>query len=167
MAAIFSEKMGMKATGTVCTIPDRDVCRLSYYLKCGTVCCGLDIIVDELLDFKNAHKLPRARQDAIFKLAYDVFDLETLVNTTIFIDDDNDLLPRGTNNEFYEVSKVSNILAVQENILIGGEQKQVHKIMVCNKTWLEKFYINPLKNNLSRVIDDDLSCLLSALGLGL
>ncbi len=115
MAAIVSEKMGMKATGTRCTVPDHDVCRLSYYLKCGTVGCGLDIIVDELLDFKNAHKLPRARQDAIFKLAYD------------------------------------DILAIHENILIGGEQKQVRKIMVCNKTWLEKFYINPLLNNRERL----------------
>jgi len=154
MAAIITEKMGMKATGTYTTIPDHDVCRLSYYLRCGTVSCGLDIIVDELLDYKKAHELPRVRQDAIFRLAYDDFDLDTLVNTTIFIDDENDLLPRGTNNEFYEVSKVSNILAVQEDILIGGEHRQVRKIMVCNKRWLEKFYVNPLQNNLERIKPD-------------
>jgi hypothetical protein len=38
----------------------------------------VDIIVNEFLDFKNAHKLPRACQDAIFKLVYNDFDLKTL-----------------------------------------------------------------------------------------
>lgn len=165
MAAIITEEMGMRATGTTTTVPNHDVCRLSYYLRCGTVSCGLDIIVDELLDYKNAHKLPRARQDAIFKLAYDDFDLETLVNTTIFIDDENALLPRNRSNEFYQISKVSNILAVQENVLIGGEHKQVRKIMVCSTKWLEKYYVNPLQNNLSRCRDDDISSLFSALVL--
>lgn len=159
---IGTEETGLKATGTSVTVPNHDVCRLSYYLKCGTVSCGLDIIVDELLDFKNAHKLPRARQDAIFRLAYNDFDLETLANVTIFLDDEHDMLPKNTSNEFYEVSKVSNILAVQEDAIIGGKQTQVRKIMVCDTDWLETYYLKPLQNNPSRIRTPELE-LLSAL----
>ncbi|KAI2489218.1 Mindbomb E3 ubiquitin protein ligase 2 [Fragilaria crotonensis] len=148
---ISSEETGLKATGVSVTVPDYDVCRLSYYLKCGTVSCGLDVIVDELVDFKNAHKLPKARQDAIFRLAYDDFDLEKLANVTIFLDDENQLLPKGTRNEFYDVSTVSNILAIQENAIIGGKHKEIRKIMVCDKDWLEKYYVKPLQNNSGRL----------------
>lgn len=40
----------LKATGKVCTVPSYDVCKLSYFLRCGTLSCGVDIIVDELVD---------------------------------------------------------------------------------------------------------------------
>lgn len=80
----------------------------------------------------------------------DDFDLEKLANLTIFLDDENKLLPKGTNNEFFEVSRVSNILAIQKDAIIGGQNKQIRKIMVCNKNWLEKNYVKPLKNYTDR-----------------
>jgi Zinc finger, ZZ type len=141
----------MKATGKNVSVPNRDVNKLSYYLRCGTVSCGVDIIVDELLDFQNVHKLAVERQDAIFKLAFDTFDLETLANKTIFLDDDNTILPANTNNEFYELQRCQTFMTVQESVLIAGQQKQLHKIMICNKAWLTKFYLEPLQRNDSRI----------------
>ena len=82
------------------TVPNYDVCHLSYFLWCRTVNCGLDIIVNDLLDYKNAHKLPAACQDAIFKLAYKDFGLEMLANATIFLDTENAILLKGKDNEF-------------------------------------------------------------------
>ena len=141
----------MKAFGKRTFVPDYDVCRLSYYLYCGTTSCGLDIIVDELVDYKNAHRLPQARQDSIFKLAFTDFDLETLANTTIFLDDKHKLLPRNLANEFYEVEKIKNVLAIQKEAIIGGQQRQVRKIMVCSENWLTKCYVDPIKRNEQRL----------------
>lgn len=148
---IAQSETNVKATGKFVTVPDSDVNKLSYYLRCGTISCGLDIVVDELLDFQHVHKLSSDRQDAIFMLAFDTFDLETLGNKTIFLDDDNEILPHNTNNEFYELEQVQTCMAVQESVMIAGQQKQVHKIMICNKKWLMKFYVEPLQRNESRI----------------
>ena len=148
---IGHNEIGVKATGETCHVPNRDVCKLSYYLRCATVTCGLDIIVDDLLDFKNAHLLPSAKQDAIFKFAYDDFDRQTMTNVTIFEDFDRDYLKDGRNNEFYELSQVQSLLAVQEEAIIGGKHTQVRKIMVFDRKWIEKNYEGPIRRNMDRI----------------
>ena len=78
------QEHNMKARGTKATVPNYDVCKLSYFMMCGTVGCGIDIIVDELVEYSKAHLLPEARQDSIFKLAYADFDDDALVGKTNF-----------------------------------------------------------------------------------
>lgn len=150
MLAIGKEHK-IKATGTAVTVPSYDVCKLSYFLNCGTLGCGIDIIVDELVDYKNAHRLPRSRQDAIFKLAYDDFDDDALIGKTIFPLPSGHSLLNGTSNEFYSIEEVSSLLAVDSSALIAGQHSEVTKIMVCNKRWLEQNYYNPINSNSSRV----------------
>lgn len=148
---VAQDETTVKAFGTSTIVPNRDVNKLSYYLRCGTVDCGVDIIKDDLLDYKNVHKLSSDRQDAIFLLAYDAFDLEALANKTIFLDDDNEILPRNKNNEFYKLERVQTCLAVQESVMIAGQETELHKIMVCNKAWIMENYAEPIERNMSRI----------------
>ena len=153
MALYLESETNAKAIGTLVTVPDRDVNKLAYYLYCGTTACGVDIINEDLVNFRNVHLLPQKRQDAIFLLAYHTFDLDTLINKTIFYDafNSNKLIPRGRMNEFYSLERVQTVLAVQDSVMIGGRQTQVQKIMVFNKNWLTKNYIDPLKRNEPRI----------------
>lgn len=150
MLAIGQER-NIKATGKRVTVPSNDVCRLSYFLRCGTLSCGMDIIVDELVDYQKAHYLPRSRQDAIFKLAYDDFDDDALLGKTIFPLPNGHHLLNGFSNEFYSIEEVSSLLAVGSSALIAGKHTEVTKIMVCSKSWLEEFYYDPINNNSNRV----------------
>ena len=147
----IGKQQKVKATGKRATIPPNDVSRLSYFLNCGTVGCGIDIIVDDLVDYKNVHRLSSSKQDAIFELAYDDFDDDTLLGKTIFPVPDGHSLLNGYNNEFYEIEEVSSLLAVDSSALIAGQQTEVTKIMVCNKRWLEDYYYNPINRNSSRI----------------
>ena len=146
-----SQERSMKAIGRTCTVPNNDVSKLAYFLKCGTVYCGVDIIVDELVDFHNVHRLPRSRQDAIFQLAYSDCDDDALIGTTIFPVEDGHSLLKGSNNEFYEIEQVSSLLAADSSALIAGQHTEVAKIMVCNRNWLKKFYYDPINNNSNRI----------------
>lgn len=119
--------------------------------RCGTVYCGVDIIVDELVHYQKAHRLPRARQDAIFKLAYKDFDDETMLGKTIFPVEDGHSLLKGFDNMFYKVEQVSSVIAASSTALIAGQQTQVAKIMLCNKKWLMNNYYNPINRNKSRI----------------
>jgi hypothetical protein len=148
---VAQDETTMKVTGTTTFVPNRDVNKLSYYLQCGTVSCGVDIIKDDLLDYQNVHKLSSDRQDAIFMLAYDAFDLDTLVNKTIFLDDDNDILPRNATNKFCKLERVQTCLAVQESVMIAGQETEVHQIMVCDRRWIKNYYTEPIQRNMSRI----------------
>eukprot|EP00178_Gracilaria_changii_P021601 TRINITY_DN640_c0_g1_i1.p1 TRINITY_DN640_c0_g1~~TRINITY_DN640_c0_g1_i1.p1 ORF type:complete len:491 (+),score=64.54 TRINITY_DN640_c0_g1_i1:208-1680(+) len=145
MAAIAaSQEHSIRASGTQASVPDHDVCRLSYYLCCCTLYCGVDIIVDDLLDFKNAHKLPKPRQNAIFELAEEKFSASEMIDKTIFLDSTGELC--GENgNIFLELKKVTNVLAVSSSALIGGNHTQITKVMVFRPEWLEQNYNEPLR----------------------
>lgn len=150
MATIATKETTFRKTGTIIRVPPYDVCRLSYYLRSVTLSCGIDIIADDLVDFQNAHKLSQTRADSIFKLAFKDFKVDEVLGKTIFHDEDGDLC--GTsNNEFLEVSNVTNVLSVQNEILIGGQVTKVAKIMVFKKAWLENNYFGPLNRNKARV----------------
>ena len=161
----------LTATGSSCTVPSHDVCKLSYFLHCGTVGCGIDIIVDDLLDYEAAHRLSKVRQDAIFKLAYSDYDDDALLGKTIFPVEDGHPLLKGSTNKFYSLEEVSSLIAVgSSKMLIAGQQTTVAKIMVCTKGWLTRYYDNPINKNSSRIRrimnqsqDDDNGELLSTL----
>lgn len=148
-AAFASEETTVRKTGTATTLPNNDVCRLSYYLKSATVSCGVDIIADDLVDCHNAHRLPRSRADSIFKLAVDEFKVTEVLNKTIFLDEDGDICGEYL-NQFLEVSKVSSVLAVQSEVLLAGQQTEISTVMVFKKRWLDIHYFEPLRRNKDR-----------------
>lgn len=49
------------------------------------------------------------------------------------------------NNEFYEISQVTNVLGIGNGVIIGGSNKKIKKIMACKKQWLISHYYEPLQ----------------------
>ena len=42
-------------------------------------------------------------------------------------------LCNGNNNQFYEISQVTNVLGVAKGVMIAGSNKKVKEIMTCKK----------------------------------
>lgn len=91
----------VSAYGSETLVPNDDICRLSYYLKCCVVGCGIDIgIEDDLLDYMNAHQLSAEQQEKILQHALSDLNALSLLNRAFILDDKHTLLPRGTLNTF-------------------------------------------------------------------
>jgi hypothetical protein len=94
----------VRVFGSTTHVPDSDYCRLSYYLKCCILGCGIDFVFDlSLLDYQGdvASRLDQQGQEQLFHLAHTVFRVDILLNKVIFLDDENVLLPQGVSNAFY------------------------------------------------------------------
>lgn len=134
------------AYGAETIVPDHDICRLSYFVKCCVVGCGIDMpLLDEVfLDYMTAHTLPPHLQDVIKHVAYRELPLEKLINSAFILDEQHVLLPRGTLNAFFEFKTASTYFTVRSFVINSGRQVYVHKVMLCTLKWLIKYYINPL-----------------------
>lgn len=129
-------------TGCPVVVPDDDVARLMYYLQCVTVSLGLDILEDDLVDYRNYRQLSRARIELVFKAAL-CFSPDEFIDKVIFRDDDKTVtgnLP----NKFCQVSVACNIVSLQQNVIIAGKTRNVTKVMFFTPSWLETYYTYPL-----------------------
>ena len=134
------------AYGSETLVPDHDVCRLAYYLKCCIVGCGINLDVDHrLVEYQGAHRLPSHLQQRIVQLAFHELRLESLINRAFILDDAHLLLPHGTLNTFYEFKTASSLFSVlnQASTIIAGQQIRVHKVMLCTLKWMKEYYIDP------------------------
>jgi hypothetical protein len=132
-------------SGSKTAIPDYDVSRLSFYLKCCAMGCGLDLgIHPVLLDYVRAHLLPIHGQEYIFHLALRKYSPEALVNRAYFIDDHNVVLPAPLSNAFYEVDAVAGSFPVQRQLTLAGETIPLVKVMLCTSTWINEIYIRSI-----------------------
>ena len=50
-----------------------------------------------------------------------------------------------SNNEFYELEKISHNFGVTDSVLIGRQTKRVVKIMTFKRIWIEKNYLEPFR----------------------
>jgi hypothetical protein len=130
-----SPEIGKVSTyGTATSVPDYDVCRLSFYLKCCQMGCGIESnIPTEILDYSNAQCLPREIQYYILKLSLEL-NPERLLNCAYFVDDQNRLLPPNVSNTFYEIETASRFFNVQR------QGSQARKVMICTTNWLNQIY---------------------------
>ena len=133
------------AFGSATQVPPNDVGRLSYYLKCCVLGCGLAInhVPLELLDYANASSLSEEAQRRIFNLAFEDFRLEHLLNRMIFVDDERTLLAVDASNVFFNVRTPLDMVALGR--LGGGSILQLPQgqVMLCTTAWLNEFYVAP------------------------
>eukprot|EP00180_Rhodochaete_pulchella_P001966 Plantae.Rhodophyta-Rhodochaete_pulchella.ctg2966.p1 GENE.Plantae.Rhodophyta-Rhodochaete_pulchella.ctg2966~~Plantae.Rhodophyta-Rhodochaete_pulchella.ctg2966.p1 ORF type:complete len:222 (+),score=12.98 Plantae.Rhodophyta-Rhodochaete_pulchella.ctg2966:601-1266(+) len=143
MPAAVKLSVGLRPTGTTASVPNDKIAKLMYYLSCVLRGCGLAIIKDELLDYTSHQRLTRAQRDAVIVAAY-TYSPDELLNKVIFLDDDGELC--GTSqNEFFEITTAAQFLAVQEQALLGGDMRQINKIMVFRRSWLVNNYFEPMR----------------------
>jgi hypothetical protein len=154
----------LKEFGSSTTVPQNDICRLSYYLKCCILGCGfreasIALPVEVIMDYNNAHRLPSSLQRAIYHIVMSDFHPQTLMNRVFFVDDSSTLLEPDTMNAFFEWSTtISRALRMAEQGsggmgigVISDEQGQhapspnvLRKLMVCTSSWLNEYCILPL-----------------------
>jgi hypothetical protein len=128
--------------GVNVVIPDNDVARVMYYLNCVTVSLGLDILEDDLVDYKNYHRLSRARAAQVFQAAL-LFSPDEFINKLIFLDDEGDVTGTSS-NEFVKFSVACSMVSLQRSVVIAGKVQSVTKVMFFKSSWLDQNYMRPM-----------------------
>ena len=142
MAALIGERVGIKKTGTTVTVPESPTAKLMYYLNCVASVFQLDDRnINRLRNYRSYYLLNDTEIDALLALVI-LFSPDELIGKVFFPSEDCG----GSNNTFFELSSVTHMLAVTDNVLIGGERKRVAKIMFFRRSWLEDNYISPLRS---------------------
>ena len=130
MATFTSTQYGLKATGTATKVPDNPISKLQYYLQ----------TVLGLIDADEDGKLNEIKNYASGSISSDgfrtVLQLCTLLEPDIFLNKCVFVAPHlcgQFNNEFYEISQVTNVLGIGHGVVIGGSNRKIKKIMACKK----------------------------------
>ncbi|KAL9960252.1 hypothetical protein ACROYT_G033687 [Oculina patagonica] len=140
MAALISERVGIKDISRTATVPGNPKAILMYYLDCVAVVIDLNSPnLNRLRNYRNYYSLNDAETDALLALVL-LFSPDKLIGKVFIPSEDCG----GGANQFFELSAVSNMLAVADNIVIGGERKRVDKIMFFKRSWMENNYITPI-----------------------
>ena len=142
MAAMLGRtEIGIKKTGTSCTVPSSPVAKLMYYFRCVNSCVEAeeDYEIRRLKDYDNYHRLSNEEEAKLLVLCL-ALSPDKLIGTIFIHSEDID-----SNNEFFELSAVSTRMVVTDSLVVGGQRKKVQKIMMFKKVWLETYYLKPLK----------------------
>ncbi|XP_020612858.1 uncharacterized protein LOC110051182 [Orbicella faveolata] len=142
MAALIGERVGIKRTGSKATVPENPTAKLMYYLHCVAHVIQLDNPnLSRLRNYERYYLLSDAEIDALLALVL-IFSPDELIGKVFFPSEDCG----GSTNQFFELSSVTHMLAVSDNVLIGGERKRVANIMFFKRCWLEGNFISPLRS---------------------
>ena len=141
MAGFVSQRIGVKDISRTVTVPGNSKAKLMYYLSCVKTVFQLeDSTLQRLTDYQNYHLLTEPETDALLAMVIS-FSPDELLGKVFFHDEDCG----GGSNQFFELSAVSHMLAVTDNVLIGGERKRVAKVMFFKRSWLDNNYFTPLR----------------------
>ena len=145
MATAFLGKteIKVKETGRTVTVPSDPTARLMYYFDCICSCIKPDdsSAIRRLRDYNNYERLSNDEKNKLLAIVL-TLSPDKLIGQVIFPSDDLG----SSSNRFLELSAVSTNLVVSESILIGGQRQKVQKIMMFKKSWIEKYYIEPLRS---------------------
>jgi hypothetical protein len=142
MAMFQRTNYDVKAFGRTVTIPDADIAKIMYYLDC--VCTVVDYNDGDIRRYRNYSNWANMSDEEdrlIFVLAL-ALSPDELEDKVFF---NSPQLCPDANNQFYEIGQVRNQLLVVQSIVIGGQQRQVKKIMAYKSAWLQNFYYAPMR----------------------
>jgi hypothetical protein len=143
-----SNDVSAKRTGVVAKIPNNDVARLMYYMQC--VCTAINCDNDpDMQRFTNYNTWARLSTDEqkLLIVACAAASPDILNNLVFFHSDE---LCGNSRNEFYTIKQVRNQVLAAESIIIAGQQRVVNKIMTYKMSWMETYYINPMRRLVAR-----------------
>jgi len=131
------------AFGERTSVPNDNVAKLMYYLSCVDIVINYNEI-DRLTDYQNYDLLTKDDMVELFKLVL-LFNPKIFIDAGIFIIDES-LLPYDLDNQIYKITDERIGIYVNDEIMIGGRNVKVLKVMACNEDWLVRNYYRPWKN---------------------
>ena len=142
MAAFVGERVRIRDTSVNVSVPQNPKAKLMYYLDCVATVIQLDDpALSRLKNYQSYYLLSEEETDALLALVI-LLSPDELIGKVFFPSEDCG----GRNNQFFELSAVSHMLAVADNIVIGGERKRVGKIMFFKRSWMENNYLSPIRS---------------------
>ena len=140
-AVLGTREMTFIKEGTSAAVPNDKLDKLMYYLKC--ICSllgpnGKNIIPQKYQNFKNYSQIKTLAEKKILLYMCALLEPKVIENKCIF---ESEAI--ASENEFFELKQVSNIIAVSESVVINGKVTEVNKIMVYKKAWLDKIFYIP------------------------
>ena len=142
MAAFVGERVRIRDTSVNASVPQNPKAKLMYYLNCVASVIQLDDpALSRLRNYQNYYLLSDQETDALLALVI-LLSPDELIGKVFFPSEDCG----GRSNQFYELSAVSHMLAVADNVVIGGERKRVGKVMFFQRSWMENNYFSPIRS---------------------
>ncbi|KAL3847960.1 hypothetical protein ACJMK2_018849 [Sinanodonta woodiana] len=124
--AFFNKKdIEFKMIGCNVRVADDPRAKLMYYLHC--MCTVVDL----------SNTSPNLQLIILCVL----LDPDEFIDKCIF---QNDVMCLNSSNKFYEITQVNNHLLVAGNVIIGGRNRRVNKIMAFKRNWIQDNYYTPL-----------------------
>lgn len=142
MAYLGQVKYNLTDTTEKVEVPNDSRARLMYYLNCMCTVLQLDDDpgINRLCQFRN-YFISRAERDFLIQLCI-LLKPDILLNKCIF---QNDQLCGDMGNKFYNLEQVRDSLLFAGNIMIGGRNRRVAKIMTFKMSWLNKYWTQPMQ----------------------
>ena len=154
---VGSTEVKAEEFGHAITVPVNPQSHLMYYLSCVNTLLKskgeqTDREMKKMCDYKNYSRLTEKEVDQLILLSF-LLSPDVLMNKCVFISDE---LCQDYDNNFYEINKVSHRFVDSRELLIGGERREVRRIMACRMCWLQENWFSPMehyKNRLNNIVN--------------
>ena len=151
-ATLGINKLLVEKIGTKVQLPNNDLARLMYYLNCVFSVIQYDQN-NKISDYKRYYNLNEEEKALVYTLAI-LFNPKIFISAGVFIVNP-ELLSDNNANEFFKITDERIGVHVNQEIMIGGRAVKVLKIMVCNSSWIERYYFSPLKNMIQEAENEE------------
>ena len=145
-AALSRVQVNVKEASSDVDVPIDPLGRLMYYFDC--VCCCVEpdssALVKKMRDYKNYDRLTSAERTQLIDLLL-TLSPEKLISCGVFHPTDDDDLLRGNVNAILKLTAVKTDVIVTEALMVGGQRRQVQRIMVFRDIWMEWVYRQPMQ----------------------
>jgi hypothetical protein len=143
MAYLQHNQFGIKDISVNANVPQNDIARLMYYLNC--VCSSIEYNDNNISRYRKYNNWAQLFNEDLrllvvicYTLSPDLFDNKVFFHS--------DALCGNDSNKFYEINQVSHQLLAVESIVIAGRSCRVNKIMTYKMSWMQTYYLNPMRN---------------------
>ena len=151
--ALGTKQTGAEEFGHSIIVPVNPQSHLMYYLSCVNTVLKpkgeqTDVEMRKLCDYKNYTRLTQSEIDRLILMCF-LLSPDVLLNKCVFVCDD---LCKDYDNNFYEINEVSRRFVISRELLIGGERREVRRIMTCRLCWLQQNWFTPMEHYKQRLL---------------
>ena len=148
-ASLGFNKIRIKEDSVRASVPDNDIARLMYYLKCVSSVLKNNGL-SQYTNYNKYYNLSSKEKNEVIQLA-NIFNPVILMKAKVFIPKED----LDTGNRFFKITDESMNFHAIRQIVIGGITTKVLNIMLFKFNWLNKNYFLPLKRLTQKEEDDD------------